>query len=217
MSRVIRLQKSNVVRNMKKLALAAIAALTASAPVFANEAAPEDIIFEVLRNGSRFGEHSVRFEQDGDALRARTEIDLRVNIGPFTVFRYEHEADEIWRDGELVAISAETLKDGERSRFDYDRSEPDLEPILAAFLPSTHWRSYDTATQTILNTETGEPLDVSVVELGWETIETADGPVEARRLRMVSDLTVDLWYDAEGNWVGCEFEARGQTIRYLRV
>jgi hypothetical protein len=48
-----------------------------------------------------------------------------------------------------------------------------------------------------------------------ETIETASGTVDARRIRMSGTLTVDLWYDADGRWVGCEFEARGQSIRYV--
>lgn len=213
---VIRKPSMGVNSDMKKLILAVFAALFTAAPATANPPLPEDIVFDVLRNGSEFGEHIVRFERDGDLLRARTEIELQVRIGPFTVFRYEHAADEAWQDNQLLSISARTFKDGEWSRFDYDRSQSDLLPVLDAYLPSTHWRAYDTATQAILNTETGEPLDVVITELGWETFETAGGPIEARRLRMVSDLTVDLWYDAQGNWVGCEFEARGQTVRYIR-
>lgn len=201
---------------MKRFIFAALAGLLLAPTSLANTDVPEDIIFEVLRNGSRFGEHSVRFDRDGEELLATTQIELQVNIGPFTVFRYEHEALETWRGDDLLSISARTLKDGEWTRFDYDRAQPGLAPVLEAYLPSTHWRSYDPETQRILNTETGEPLDVIVEELGWETIETANGSVEARRVRMVSDLTVDLWYDASGNWVGCEFQARGQTVQYIR-
>ena len=178
---------------------------------------PQDIVFEVFRNDQPFGQHSVSFEQDGETLRARTEIELKVKVGPFTVFRYEHEANETWQDGALVALSAETLKDGEITRFDYDRNREDIARMMDQLLPSTHWRSYDLSTSEILNTETGEALGVTLTDLGWETIQTGSGEVEARRVRMVGNLTVDLWYDAAGNWVGCLFEARGQTVRYQRV
>lgn len=169
-----------------------------------------DIVFDVYRNGSAFGEHAVSFDEDADGtLRVRTDIELRAGLGPITVFHYEHDAVEVWRDGELVSLSAQTVKDGERERVALSGAE------LPELPPSSHWRGYDPEVSTILNTETGEPMSVHVSDLGLETIETESGPVEARRIRMAGTLTVDLWYDRDGRWVGCEFEARGQSIRYV--
>ena len=39
---------------------------------------------------------------------------------------------------------------------------------------------------------------------------------EATRIRMAGSLTVDLWYGPDGEWVKCAFEARGETITYVR-
>ena len=56
---------------------------------------------------------------------------------------------------------------------------------------------------------------MSVQDLGPDRIATSSGIVDAHRIRMTGSLTVDLWYDEAGRWVGCEFEARGQSIRYV--
>ena len=57
-------------------------------------------------------------------------------------------------------------------------------------------------------------MDVVVEQLGVELFDGPDGTVEAERVRMTGTLTVDLWYDGNGRWIGCEFEVRGQRIQY---
>lgn len=181
---------------------------------------PRDIVFDVYRNGSEFGRHAVRFGRDevGD-LVVDVDIALRAGIGPITVFRYRHEAEEVWSDGQLQQLTASTLKDGERTAVDIRREDGVLSGVeadgFAGLAPSSHWRGYDVAADTILNTETGQAMDVEIADLGWSRVETASGPVRARHLRMAGTLTVDLWYDETGRWVGCAFEARGQSIRYV--
>jgi hypothetical protein len=197
---------------MKTLVLTLLSAAFAS-PVPVPAEPPADIVFDVLRNGQAFGRHEVRFDEGQDgALLVDIDISLRAGLGPITVFRYEHAAEEVWRDGQLVSLEAETLKDGDRVAVDVERGS---DADLADLIPSSYWLGYDPALTRILNTETGAPMPVEIEDLGLETIETASGEIEARHIRMTGTLTVDLWYDAEGRWVGCVFEARGQTIRYV--
>ena len=207
-----------VLCGMTLLAIPVLLAASLPAPVPSEP--PADIVFDVYRNDSRFGEHAVRFDETaaGD-LRVEIDIELEAGFGPITVFRYEHEAEEIWNDGRLARLEAATLKDGDWNRVQVERAGPDTllsgTAELAYLLPSSHWRGYGADTDEILNTETGDPMSVEIEDLGMETVETAAGPVQARHIRMSGTLTVDLWYDADGRWVGCEFEARGQTIRYV--
>ncbi len=206
---------------MRHITLAALLLTSLSAPVLADNA-PEDIYFEVLRNGSPFGEHVLRFDETEDGrVLVDVGIELSVRFGPLTVFRYEHEATEVWSDGQLLSLDAETFKDGERNRI---RVERESETVLRAMsglipdlVPSSHWLGYEQGTTQILNTETGEPMDVSITDLGFEMLEAEGGSIRARRLRMEGSLTVDLWYDEAGRWVGCAFDARGQSIVYRRM
>ncbi|WP_297734382.1 DUF6134 family protein [uncultured Maricaulis sp.] len=197
------------------LALAAlgIAAVPASAEL------PEDVTFDVFRNGSPFGEHRVEFSERADGrMEVEIEIGLRVGFGPVTVFRYEHESKEVWEDGELVSLAAMTLKDGDRTRYALERDDEGRLVSDAGrvgdLVPSSHWSGYAAGLPAVLNTETGEPMAVTIEDMGMDRIETVSGMIDARRFRMTGTVTVDLWYDAGGRWVGCAFSIRDQDIVY---
>lgn len=190
--------------------------------------AGEEIAFDVFRGSTGFGSHVIRFDRNGDSLVTDTTIRLRAGLGPITVFRYEHDAREEWRDGKLVSLESRTLKDGDDYQLDVmrdaesyqiERDVPELSGINqlpAEFLPSSHWHGYGEQLETILNTETGEPMDVEVTYMGTEEIQGDGGTIMADHYRLVSSIVLDLWYDENGRWAGCEFTARDQRIRYVR-
>ncbi|MEE2524990.1 DUF6134 family protein [Hyphobacterium sp. HN65] len=187
------------------------------------------IEFEVYRGNSSFGTHILRFQQDGDILRVVSDVDLRVRIGPLTVFRYEHDSVETYLNGELTRLEAETLKDGERLIVDLQRdgdvftgrgtdgegnSLSLVHPI--SLVPSSHWQGYSPDQQIILNTETGEEMPVTVLDMGRQTLEIGGQEIEAQHVRVEGSLTLDLWYGPDGEWLRCQFSARGQDITYVR-
>lgn len=189
----------------------------------------ESIRFNVYRGNSDFGTHEVRFTRDGEELLAEVSVRLRAGVGPVTVFRYEHDSVERWRDGRLVALEGETLKDGDRFPIEAVRNgdgivsegvlpegETHTEVLPADVIPSSHWRGYEENLGQILNTEHGDAMEVQITDMGMEEIEADGGTIQARRIRLEGTLTVDLWYDENGYWAGCAFEARGQNIRYVR-
>lgn len=190
--------------------------------------AGEVIEFDVYRGDSRFGSHEIVFDWSNDVLVTEATIRLRAGLGPITLFRYEHDAREEWRDGKLVYLESRTLKDGDRlevqinrdeNLYEVDRSVPDLSASLelaASLLPSSHWHGYPVSMKSMVNTETGERMDVEMTFIGREEIEADGGTIIADRYRLEGSLVLDLWYDENGRWAGCEFEARGQRIRYVR-
>ncbi|MCC5994920.1 MAG: hypothetical protein JJU18_00940 [Oceanicaulis sp.] len=190
----------------------------------------ETIIFDVFRGrNTSFGVHEVRFSQDGDTLVAEVSVRLRAGLGPVTVFRYEHDSTERWEEGRLVAFEGRTLKDGgtfevtaraNGGGLDVTGRDPDGQAVEAVLdlgvLPSSHWHRYPAGDEAILNTEHGTLMEAEVEFLGEEEIEADGGRIEARRYRLTSSLTLDLWYDANGRWARTEFEARGQRVTYVR-
>jgi hypothetical protein len=172
---------------------------------------PADIHFQVLRNGTPFGEHRVRFtRRPSGELLVDTEIELLVQFGPLTVFRYEQSVEEAWVGDDLISLAARTLRNGRNRTVDLDRAS-----AYPSLVPSSHWRGYEPGTEAILNTETGEPMAVTVTDLGRREVLTRRGPIQARGVRMTGSLSVDLWYDDDGEWVGCEFEVDGHSVRYV--
>lgn len=181
--------------------------------------------FEVLRNGEPFGAHTIVVTGDGESLTARTEIRLRVAAGPLTFFRYEQDCTESWRGGALASLECSTLKEGRRTRVRATRDATGLivdgaeGPVrfAAGAMPSSWWIQAPLQTDHLISTETGARLPVRIERLGRETIQTGSGPIAADRVRVHGTLTVDLWYDEAGRWVGCAFRARGQNITYRLI
>ncbi|MFC4723864.1 DUF6134 family protein [Glycocaulis abyssi] len=220
---------------MKPLAILASVMVLAVAAPLAHGAIPADprggetIQFNVYRGNSSFGTHEVRFSRSGEELTAEISVRLRAGVGPLTVFRYEHDSVERWRGGQLVTLEGETLKDGDRfpvaaarngsgivSEGVLPEGERHTEELPRDIIPSSHWRGYEEDLRRILNTEHGDAMEVTITDMGMEQIEADGGTIQARRIRLEGTLTVDLWYDENGFWAGCEFEARGQRIRYVR-
>ncbi len=209
------------------LALCAPAAIARDYPVPADG---EQIIFDVFRQGDTpFGSHEVTFEREGDAILARTAIRLRAGVGPITVFRYEHDATERWRDGQLLSLRSRTTKDGNTYEVDAELRDgalkvngetPEETPVElelpAEILSSSHWHGYPADMERMLNTEHGTVMDTVLENLGQTEIEGDGGMITVTHYRLSSTLVVDLYYDANGRWAGCTFEARGQQVRYVR-
>lgn len=214
--------------------LFALTGLAATAPAFAQypDIAPADgerIVFDVYRGNSEFGTHELSFTRNGDGLEVDIAIRLRAGFGPITVFRYEHDSTEVWRDGRLVSLDARTLKDGDT----YEVSAGSVDGALAVdgegpdrgsfetrydpgILPSSHWHGYPDGTYPLLNTEFGTELGVEVVYIGREEIEADGRTIMAEHYRLNSELQLDIWFDENGRWAKCAFTARGQDITYVR-
>ena len=204
--------------------------VSASATAQPNFAHPNGALnFDVKRGNSDFGYHNLTFREEGDRLYVTTEVKLRAGLGPITVFRYDHQSEEIWENGQLISLQARTYKDDEWLSVNVYKEDDNLvvegtrpggetftrEAALDA-LPSSHWFGYPQETQSLINTETGEDMPVEITPLPQRNYDTARQSVPVSGLTMVGTLSVDLYYDEAGLWAGCQFEARGQSIRYIR-
>lgn len=191
----------------------------------AQQAAPRELAFIVERDGAPFGTHSVKFSGSADDLKVEIAIDLKVEFGPITVFRYTHRNRESWQNGRLARIETTTDDDGEALRvvggalpegFRLQQGEANA-PLPTDILPTSYWHRAALDRTLWLDTQSGRLRKVSVQRLGEEPIPVAGEPQKASRYRVSGDLEMDLWYLPNGEWAGLEFTARGSKIRYRRI
>lgn len=184
----------------------------------------ERIAFDVLRNGNAFGTHVLEFSSTDDGmLQVTNDIDLEVKIGPFTAYKYRHASVETWTGGQLLSLDGETRKEGNDLVVEAEVSGDAIVvsgtnfdgTVPADIIPSSHWNVREVFSNAILSSEGGQVLDITVENLGTETVLAGGEEIQATRFRLRSELDVDLWYDAEGRWVKCAFSARGQDIEYV--
>lgn len=207
--------------------LAGMFALTLLAqPAHAQRWQPSDgdvLVFDVLRDGGAFGTHQVSFQKTGDALTVKTSVDLRVAVGPFTLFEYLHDVTERYSAGRLTWIGSRTKNEGKWKTLSAKAVEGGLQVTGEAFkgllagavIPSTHWNADQMRQRAMLSTETGEMLPITVKDRGIERVKTAKGMIDARRFDVDSELDASFWYDAQGRWVKCAFETQGSKIEYV--
>ena len=81
-------------------------------------------------------------------------------------------------------------------------------------LTSTHWNIAQTRQQSLLNTQTGRVVHISVREVGRETVQTASGAPGTTHFSYAGDITMDQWFDDRGRWLKAKFKAPsdGSTI-----
>ncbi|TVR80131.1 MAG: hypothetical protein EA405_11075 [Rhodospirillales bacterium] len=214
-------------------------AMNATAPSSGSAAAPQEgcvdavsdprglygdeLRFRVLRDGRPVGAHRVHFRNDGDRVIADTRFDLEVRVLFFSAYRYSYRSQDVWRDGCLVSLSAETDDNGSLSRVTAERRGDELHVqgptggyvTDPAIFPTTHWNASVVDSDRVLNTINGRVARVTVEPLGPSTVMVAGQPVTARHYRYSGDLHTEVWYDPDGRWVKMRFEAKdGSTIEY---
>jgi hypothetical protein len=179
--------------------------------------------FDVLRDGGPLGHHIVSFKRDGDALTVETDVKLKVSFGPLTLFEYLHDVTEKYVDDSLVWVGSRTKNEGKWKTLSAQAIGGGLKVAGEAFkgmltgkvIPSTHWNQEEMRQASMFSTETGEMLPMKVTDRGVERIKVGGVTIDARRYDVVSDLTASFWYDAQGRWVKCAFDAEGSRIEYV--
>lgn len=204
------------------------AALSAASPnrVTASPVQP-GLHFEVMRNGGRIGQHTIRFRQDGTTLEAQIDVDIAVSVGPIVLYRFALKGREVWRDGAFVSLESETNDDGTRHRVKAMRTSENVAvEVLGApraifssnAIPLTHWNSL-CMDRPLFNPQDGAAIASSVVARGEDMVPLADGrPVRATRYSLIGKVTLDDWYDTMRHWTALRAPGRdGSTIEYRRA
>jgi hypothetical protein len=109
--------------------------------------AKDEITFRIMRQGSRIGQHSVRFRRTGRQLAAATEVDIVVKLAGVTVFRLKHRFEEVWEAGRLTAATSRLLRNGEATDYRMEaqgdatllRRAGDVQKLPADIAPLTWW------------------------------------------------------------------------------
>ena len=203
---------------MRRLVLAIVLALIGVIPATAAEESPygTGLTFVAYRNGEAIGHHTLAFQRRGPALQISTSIDLAVKFLGLTVYRYTHQAQEVWRGETFQSLSSQTDDNGKKFAVRTPGSETTGKTGPPDILPSTHWNHRQVHQTSLLNTQTGAEARVQIVSIGRETVRTSSGSIEAMRYRYTGDIVMDQWFDDRGRWVRMSFAASdGSTIEYI--
>ena len=185
------------------------------------------LAFEVFRNDSRIGTHTLGFTLANDRLVVSIDIKIAVAVGPITVFRYTMAGEEIWQGGRFAALNTATNDNGEHHQVTIQRAGESLvvqssglpqRTLPGQTAPLTHW-SVASLTGPLLSPQDGQPMVVSVTPIAPQPIPLADGrAVTAKGFDIATHTPTQDWYDSEQIWVGLRAKIRdGSVTEYRRL
>lgn len=219
---------------LKPLALAACLSAfsvpphaAASAPDMTEQARAlygDSIAFDIYRNDARIGSHNVTFRDEAAGLKVTTNFELEIGLLFVTLFELQYQSEALWEDGQLVALSARTDRNGDISEVEASVFEDTLtidgpngrQTTAMGIYPTNHWNSGVIGSTQLMNTITGKVNDVRLVPLGTERVTTNAGMVDATRYKYEGAIQNEVWYDADGRWVAMQFPGDDGSLIELR-
>jgi hypothetical protein len=190
---------------------------------------PKSVRFRVLWQGDDIGHHNVTVTPtaDGHGMSVVTSIRMKVKVGPFTAFNYEHDSTEAWRDGLLQSLVSKTDDDGDDLTLKGQATAGGFSAVgpKGAFLAPADvlttncmWLPELVDQTKIIDAQKGELVTLVSKPLGEEKVVVKGKDREAERHSIKTPFVGgSLWYDLAGNWVRSRLEIKGETLEYSLV
>lgn len=184
-----------------------------------------ELNFIVLRDGDQVGTHHLNFRRAGNDLEVDIRTRIAVKLAFITVFRFEHDGHEVWRDDKLVSLETKTNDDGTdhtlQAAADGNgelRITGDGKQRLAkdSLIPASLWNHSFLDSKELMNSLDGSDLAIDVSFEGDEMVTVNGADVPAKHYSMTGDFARELWYDQDWVLVKIAFKGEdGSDIQYV--
>jgi hypothetical protein len=180
--------------------------------------------FTVFLDDKEIGFHNfiVENREDQQLIYSNARFDVKFLF--FTAYTYEHSNVEQWQGHCLKKINAVTNDNGENYSVAGENSAQgfivetaDKKNVYASCVKTfAYWDPSFLQTPLLLNSQTGELIDVKVEALGESKVTVNGNNITARQYRLLGDkLQIDLWYSDDDHWLALEsLTEDGHRIRY---
>jgi len=202
--------------------LLALSLLTLSGPAVLADSPPVGIfIYTISRDGTPIGQQRMEFVNDGEKLRVISHAELEVTLLGLSLFGFNQQVEEVRAGDKIMSLTSEADDDGTDRKVnltlqgdlltgDYNGNDRAIDPKLPT---SLFWQRPQLGDTRVIDCLRGRARDVTVKDLGVETLTLPVGRVEAHHYQMTGDWKRDLWYDANGVLVAGALIKGGATIR----
>lgn len=217
--------KASIVRNMlfALLSLSSLLGLQA-----ASAASAQEWRFKVFLDDNWIGYHDFRLTPEGaGGYRLDTKAQFDVKFLFINAYSYRHSNTEQWGQQCLRSIRARTDDNGRefiiRGSSDGDRfyieNGSDRTALSSCVMTFAYWNPEILKAKRLLNSQTGEYVDVDILPLGREQIPVRGQSVIANHYQIIAknNAVIDLWYAAASyHWLALQSTTEsGRKIRYL--
>jgi hypothetical protein len=190
-----------------------------------SEADEKEWNFRVYLDDSEIGYHNFSLVEKNGRRHLVTEAEFEVKFLFFTAYRYEHVNEETWQGECLQEIRSETDANGRRFEVRGVRDDGALEieagdstrDVPGCVKTFAYWNPDILDEPELLNSQTGELLEVEIEQVATETLNVRGEEVAARRYRLEArNMELDIWYSRDQRrWLALESTVKGgRKLRY---
>ena len=185
---------------------------------------PQQWRFQVFLDDQQIGYHTVTVNPEKTRATVQIEANFDVKFLFFTAYRYRHNNREIWENDCLNTIESRTNDNGDtfyvsgqsqNQRLDLDTPQgtQSLQGCVRTF---AYWDPRLLQARRLLNSQTGEYLDVNINFISNEALIINGNSVLAKRYRLeAEDIVIDLWYSESMQWLALQTTTDGgNQLRY---
>ena len=195
-----------------------------------------DWMFKVYLDDTPIGYHRFQVKQTDNQQYVISSAKFDVKLLFLSVYQYEHKNTETWNNKCLQNLSSRTDSNGElnfvnlhnnttsdmNNNMDNDnnitvietsRGKQTYNRCIRSF---AYWDLQMLKTDKILNTQTGELIDIELIHIGADTISLNEKEVVSEHYRIVGEnIKIDLWYSMNNQWLALKSEIEnGKNIYY---
>jgi hypothetical protein len=202
-----------------------LAYLAVLLPVAAGATSEKDWRFRVFLDDKEIGHHHFHLTRSGAQQQLTTEANFEVSILKIPLFRYSHKNVELWNSQCLRHIASSTDEngrqfrvtgavDGSAFRLSTHSGNTTLPACISTF---AYWDKSFLKRTRLLNSQTGEYVDVRVEYLGEQSIRVRDTDTPAHRYQLSTDKArIELWYSRDDQWLALQSTTQsGRLLRYV--
>ena len=181
--------------------------------------------FSVYLDDKAIGYHDFTISQTGEFQQLTTQARLDVEFLNISLFKYRHDNTERWSNRCLKSISSTTDDNGTLFRVNgsitgtgFQLSSNTGNSTLPSCIKTfAYWDKSFLEHSQLLNSQTGEYVQVSVAELSDKTLTIDNTSVAVNRYRLTAEkIDIEVWYSESDQWVGLQSTTdSGRLIRYV--
>ena len=185
------------------------------------------IEFDIYRNNKHIGTHIFSFENSGEEIVVKSEINFVIKKFGITLYEYFAEGVEIYKDGILIKFNSKTDQNGKNKYVNiiFGNNEYTIDgssykgTAPVEYLIGTWWNHSIVKAKAQISAVSGRIIKQKVKFLGKETINFGDTNYNTLHFNFSSTdkkidkdkkLNTDVWYDEENLiWVKASFKKSG--------
>lgn len=184
--------------------------------------------FRVFLDESEIGRHTFDLRKQNDKTFVSVKANFDVKILFFSVYTYEHQNHETWKDNCLESIRSRTDDNGDifylrgeslnhAIRVETESGSDLFEGCVKTF---SYWDPDFLNSSYLLNAQTGDLEQVIIENIGKATILVKGENVNANHYRVqAEEFNIDLWYSVnDREWLALKSTTRdGAVLQYEKI